>query len=189
MSKTSFLNMKYGFSKKSSSKKLPTQLSFSKERQKSTVSSKGLVPNTEEMKFVFDKFDTNRDGRMSKEEYKAAVRILGKGTSDAEMLQAFKAIDADGDGFIDFQEFTEMMRNTGDEGNVTSEIQSAFRMYDLDGNGKISAEELMDVMKKMGERCSLETCRRMIRGVDANGDGLIDMDEFVTMMTRTMKLA
>lgn len=187
MLKTGYHDLKHGLSKKtspsSSKKQLPIQ------KQKSNVpSSKGYQPNIDEMKFVFDKFDTNRDGKISKEEYKAAVRILGKGTADAEMLQAFKSIDADGDGFIDFQEFAEMMRNMGD-GVDSNDIRSAFRVYDLDGNGKISAEELMQVMKKMGERCSLDACRQMIRGVDANGDGLIDMDEFVTMMTRTMKLA
>ena len=29
----------------------------------------------------------------------------------------------------------------------------------------------------------------MIRGVDADGDGSINMDEFMIMMTRTMKLS
>lgn len=60
-------------------------------------------------------------------------------------------------------------------------------MYDLDGDGKISAEELWDVMKKLGEKCSLEKCRKMVKEVDSDGDGYINSDEFMTMMTRTLK--
>jgi calcium-binding protein CML len=61
-------------------------------------------------------------------------------------------------------------------------------VFDLDGNGKISAEELMEVLKRLGERSSLDACRKMIRAVDGDGDGLIDMNEFMGMMTRTMKM-
>ena len=179
MSKLSFIEFKYGALPRKLSRK-PTQLSISKERQKSNVSSRTYQPNVEEKKWVLDKFDTNKSGKISKE-YKSALKVLGKGVA-----KAFSAIDTDGDGFIKYREFTEMMHNMG-EGINANDIQSAFRVYDLDGNGKISAEELMQVLKKMGERCSLETCRKMIQGVDADGDGLIDMNEFMTMMTRTMK--
>ncbi|KAF2283711.1 hypothetical protein GH714_014381 [Hevea brasiliensis] len=121
------------------------------------------------MKWVFSKFDTNKDGKISRQEYKSAVRSLGKGMDEAEMAKSFEATDTDGDGFIDFKEFMVMMNNVGD-GVKTSDIQSAFQAFDLDGDGKISAEELMQVLKKMGERTSLDACRKMIRGVDTNGN-------------------
>nr|XP_016465081.1 PREDICTED: calmodulin-like protein 1 [Nicotiana tabacum] len=130
-------------------------------------------PKEEEMKRVFDKFDTNKDGKISKEEYKSAMKMM-------------RAADTDGDGFINFEEF---MRVQNLEGGVNpTDIKSAFKAFDLDGDGKISADELLQVQRMLGEKCSLENCKKMVRGVDANGDGLIDMDEFVTMMTRTMKL-
>ncbi|XWS29856.1 hypothetical protein CRYUN_Cryun24cG0065900 [Craigia yunnanensis] len=163
MLKLSSMEFNYGALPRKLSRK-PTQLSNTKERQRSNVSSRTYQPNVEEMKWMFDKFDTNKDGKISKEEYKSALK----------------------DGFIDYKEFIEMMNNMGERINA-NDIQSAFLVYDLDRNGKISAEELMEVLKKMGERCSLEACRKMIRGVDADGDGLIDMNEFMTMMTRTMK--
>ncbi|XP_022740140.1 calmodulin-like protein 1 [Durio zibethinus] len=185
MSKLGFIGFKCGgFLRKLSRK--PKQLNINKERQKSNVTSRTYQPNVEEMKWVFDKLDTNKDGKISKEEYESALKVLGKGVAETEGAKAFSAIDTDGDGFIDYKEFIEMMRNIG-EGINASDIQSAFRLYDLDGNGKISAEELMQVLKKMGERCSLDACRKMIRGVDADGDGLIDMNEFMTMMTCTMR--
>ncbi|KAE8695091.1 putative Multidrug resistance pump [Hibiscus syriacus] len=188
MSKPSFTEFKYGSFTCKLSRKLTKQSSISsRERQNSNLSSTTYQPNVEEMKWVFDKYDTNKDGKISKEEYKSALKVLGKGEEETNATKAFTTIDTDGDGFIDFKEFLGMMHNMGEGINV-NDIQSAFRVYDFDGNGKISAQELMAVLKKMGERCNLETCRRMIRGVDANEDGLIDMAEFTTMMTRTMKV-
>ncbi|ONK61453.1 uncharacterized protein A4U43_C08F30070 [Asparagus officinalis] len=45
--------------------------------------------------------------------------------------------------------------------------------FDADGDGKISAEELMAVRDDWATRdCGIEECRRMIDGVDYDGDGL-----------------
>ncbi|KAB2057955.1 hypothetical protein ES319_A11G203000v1 [Gossypium barbadense] len=150
MSKLSFIEFKYGAFPRKLSRKPTTQMSINKDSLKSNVSSRTYQPNVEEMKWLFDKFDTNKDGKISKEEYKSALKVLGKGMTGAEVTKAFTAIDTDGDGFIDYKEFMEMMQNMGEGINV-NDIQSAFRVYDLDGNGKISAEELMAVLKKMGE--------------------------------------
>ncbi|GFZ18757.1 hypothetical protein Acr_27g0004960 [Actinidia rufa] len=94
----------------------------------------------------------------------------GEGNAEKEVAKAFEVLDADGDGFIDFKEF--MKVNDNGRGVKKSDIHNAFRVFDLDGNGKISAEELLEVLKKLGERCSLESCREMVRGVDKDGDGL-----------------
>ncbi|KAJ0040234.1 hypothetical protein Pint_28069 [Pistacia integerrima] len=176
MSRTSFLNFQYGLSNRKSSQKSPPQLSISMERKNSSA-SKVMQPNVQEMRSVFDKFDTNKDGKISRQEYKAALNLLGKGVAETEAAKSFQFVDTDGDGFIDFKEFMEMMKG-----------MAAFQVFDLNGDKKIDAEELMEVLRRMGERCSLDACRKMIRGVDADGDGSVDMDEFMTMMTRTMKV-
>lgn len=136
------------------------------------------------MKKVFDKFDTNKDGKISQQEYKAMLRALGKGNMIGDVPKIFKVVDLDGDGFINFKEFMDVQRKGG--GVKTIEIQNAFRTFDLNGDGKISAEEVLEVLRRLGERCSLEDCQRMVRAVDTDGDGLVDMDEFITMMTRSM---
>lgn len=188
MSKVSFLNFHYGFSKKASFKS--PKSSISKERQNSGVSTSATTtrPNVEEMRCVFQKFDTNKDGKISREEYMSALNVLGKGVEKAEIANSFHFIDTDKDGYIDFKEFLEMVNNTGD-GVKKNDIKGAFQVFDLNGDKKISAEELREVLKRMGEKCSLDACRKMIKGVDADGDGLIDMDEFMTMMTGNIKLS
>lgn len=189
MSNLSFLNFQYGVSRKPSLK--PAQRpSISKERQrssKSMSSSGNFQANVEELRWVFNKYDTNKDGKISQEEYKLALKALDSGISDTEVAKAFQSIDSDGDGFVDFKEFMEMYNAGG--GVKASDIQSAFQVFDLDGNGKISAEELSQVLKKLGEGCSLKACRKMMKGVDTNGDGFIDINEFMAMMASSKKLA
>ncbi|KAL2906215.1 Calmodulin-like protein 30 [Bienertia sinuspersici] len=191
MSKMNFLNS-YGISlsRKSSLINTNTQKtnSFSYRQNSNTKNSKTFQANMQEMKRVFDMYDRNNDGKISKEEYKAMLRgINGKGISVNSIVdgdKAFRVADKDGDGFIDFKEFMELHNNKV----KSKDIESAFRVFDCDGDGKISAMELMEVLKRMGQMYSLESCKKMIREVDNDGDGLINLAEFNTMMTSSMKL-
>ncbi|CAN1174542.1 Probable calcium-binding protein CML25 [Linum perenne] len=38
-------------------------------------------------------------------------------------------------------------------------------------------------MVSLGEECSVAECRKMISGVDSDGNGTIDFEEFKMMMT------
>ncbi|KAI3462755.1 hypothetical protein Pfo_019418 [Paulownia fortunei] len=178
MSKLSFLSFHRSISKKGST--LPHHHAHSKE-----IRNRSFQPSTEDLKMVFHKFDSNGDGKISLDEYKKALKVLGGVTTKGEAAQVFRAADNDGDGFIDFEEFSKVCSTDG--GVKSSEIQAAFRVFDGNGDGKISSEELMEVLRRMGERCSLEGCKKMIRQVDRDGDGLIDMDEFMNMMIMSYK--
>jgi calcium-binding protein CML len=84
------------------------------------------------------------------------------------------------DGFMGLDEFMEVHKS----GVQLGDIRRAFFVFDKDKDGKISAEEVMAVLHKLGDSCSLEDCRKMVKEVDRNDDGFVDMDEFMTMMTR-----
>ncbi|KAL6270395.1 hypothetical protein ACE6H2_027306 [Prunus campanulata] len=185
MSNANFLDFQYNLSKRKFLRKPSHVFSF-RDRQNSGLSP-SFEPNPDEMKRVFEKFDSNKDGKISQQDYKAILRALGKGNMVGEVRKIFRVADLDGDGFINFKEFMEVHKRGG--GIRTIDIQNAFRTFDLNGDGKISAEEVMEVLERLGERCSLEDCQRMVRAVDTDGDGVVDIDEFMTMMTRSMKHA
>lgn len=93
-----------------------------------------------------------------------------------------REVDADGDGHIDFNEFVELNTKGVDSDEIMENLREAFSVYDIDGNGSITAEELHEVLQSLGEECSIGECRKMISGVDSDGDGMISFDEFKVMM-------
>ena len=57
-------------------------------------------------------------------------------------------------------------------------------MFDKDGSGIISADEIREVLCFGGANSlSAEAVDAIIKQVDENGDGEIQFEEFVTMMT------
>ncbi len=185
MSKLSFLEFQYQISKKPFLRKPSNLISF-RDRQSSGLKL-AFEPNLDEMRQVFDKFDSNKDGKICQQEYKTILRALGKENAIGDVPTIFKVVDLDGDGFINFKEFMEVQKKSG--GVKTLDIQSAFRTFDLNGDGKISADEVREMLGRLGESCSLQDCKRMVRAVDTDGDGMVSMDEFMTMMTQNLQHA
>ncbi|XP_002525994.2 probable calcium-binding protein CML25 [Ricinus communis] len=142
-----------------------------------------LKPHIEELEQVFKKFDVNGDGKISSLELGSIMSSLGHEANEEEVMKMIKEFDADGDGFIDFKEFVELNTQGVGSDEVMENLKDAFDVYDIDGNGSISAEELHKVMGSIGESCSIAECRKMISGVDSDGDGMIDFEEFKVMMT------
>ncbi|KAK8636787.1 hypothetical protein V6N13_124525 [Hibiscus sabdariffa] len=136
----------------------------------------------QELEQVFKKFDANGDGKISSSELGSIMGSLGQQLTDEELHKMVKEVDADGDGFIDFQEFVELNTKGVDSNEALENLKEAFSVYDLDGNGSISADELHQVLQSLGDDCSIAECRKMISGVDKDGNGLIDFEEFQLMM-------
>ncbi|XP_010531587.1 PREDICTED: probable calcium-binding protein CML25 [Tarenaya hassleriana] len=135
-----------------------------------------------ELEEVFKKFDVNGDGKISSSELGSIMASLGHEVPEDELQKAITEIDGDGDGNINFEEFVELNTKGMDQDDVMENLKDAFSVYDIDGNGSISAEELYEVLRSLGDECSIGECRKMISGVDKDGDGSIDFEEFKVMM-------
>ncbi|CAA0841435.1 Probable calcium-binding protein CML25 [Striga hermonthica] len=137
-----------------------------------------------ELEQVFNKFDVNGDGKISAAELGSIMGSLGHAASEEDLAFMIREVDADGDGFIDLQEFIEL--NTEGVGleELLQNLKDAFQVFDIDRNGSISAEELQKVLGSLGEECSIDDCRKMISGVDVDGNGTISFDEFKVMMMK-----
>merc|ERR1712070_147364 len=64
------------------------------------------------------------------------------------------------------------------------EIHEAFGKFDRDGDGHIEAKELATVMRIMGMEPSEEQLQNLIKSVDVDGNGKIELEEFANLMAR-----
>ena len=68
---------------------------------------------------------------------------------------------------------------------LKKQYQDTFEMFDKDKDGTIMAKELANVMETLtGEKPSLDEINSMIKEVDLNSDGKIELEEFITLMMK-----
>lgn len=65
-----------------------------------------------------------------------------------------------------------------------SEFREIFNLVDRDGGGTITKEELGELMDTLGIDATGEELDLMINEIDSSGDGQIDFEEFVEVMSR-----
>ncbi|KAM8937810.1 LOW QUALITY PROTEIN: calmodulin-A-like [Lycaon pictus] len=149
----------------------------------SACSMADLEEQTAEFKEAFSLFDKDGDGTITTKELGTVMRFLGENPTEAELQDMINGVDADGNGTIDFPEFLTMMARKMKDTDSEEEIREAFHVFDKDGNGYISAAELCHVMTNLGEKLTDEEVDEMIREADIHGDGQVNYEECVQMMT------
>lgn len=70
-----------------------------------------------------------------------------------------------------------------------AEFKEAFMLFDKDEDGMITAAELGVVMRSLGQRPTEQELKNMVREVDVDGNGTIEFNEFLQMMSKKMKEA
>ncbi|VEN57506.1 unnamed protein product, partial [Callosobruchus maculatus] len=136
-----------------------------------------------EFKEAFMLFDKDEDGTITVAELGVVMRSLGQRPTETELRDMVNQVDSDGNGTIEFNEFLQMMSKKMKDADGEEELREAFRVFDKNNDGLISSNELRHVMTSLGERLSEEEVDDMIKEADLDGDGQVNYEEFVTILT------
>lgn len=147
------------------------------------------------LRTIFRKFDSDKDGTVSRLEFKKACADMNFHFSDKVINGILNVLDKDGSGIVDYREFADLLKtkdNNGEynpfllertyyegaaEPEATNKVRSTkFSAKDLDAAYKLH--------EKISKRLHLKyrNPRTMFRDVDENKNGAISSDEFVAKL-------
>uniref|UniRef100_A0A8C9JHY0 Calmodulin like 6 n=1 Tax=Panthera tigris altaica TaxID=74533 RepID=A0A8C9JHY0_PANTA len=136
-----------------------------------------------EYKGVFEMFDEEGNGEVKTAELERLMSLLGINPTKSELASMAKDVDREreagqGAGFLALMGiYWEKAQNQ--EG----ELRAAFRVFDKEGKGYIDWNTLKYVLMNAGEPLNEVEAEQMMKEADKDGDGTIDYEEFVAMMT------
>ncbi|KAK6278232.1 hypothetical protein POUND7_018555 [Theobroma cacao] len=78
----------------------------------------GVVVTEDQVRGIFNRFDANKDGRLSKQELKDAFASLGSRMPGFRAWLALQHADANGDGYISEDEFEKLVKYTLKRGYI-----------------------------------------------------------------------
>eukprot|EP00944_MAST-04C_sp_MAST-4C-sp1_P012797 g12797.t1 len=131
------------------------------------------------------KYDSEEQRKKEEEE----ARLKAEAEAKAERQAARRAEERSAKAEVAAQmgmtlEEMEAMEGGAEEETqqVIEEYTAAFKEIDKDGSGYLSPDELRDVMDMLGEDMNPEELEKIIAEADKDGDGEIDLEEFINMM-------
>lgn len=138
------------------------------------------------MRHAFAFYDPTRTGQILVSDALLAANAVGARPPDSVVRPVFAAAGIQPHDLIAFSRFThliEMFRAEEERQNV-QQAREAFHVFDRQRRGYILSNELFHVLRCLGITLSEEETDEFVRDSDENGDGKIDLDEFVSMMSR-----
>lgn len=140
---------------------------------------------TKKLREIFKQLDESGEGLLSLEELKKGYKKFFKDSlSDKDFEDLVNTLDQDKSGQISLEEF--LRATIQSETLLTnSNLEMAFNFFDKDKSGKLSADEIKEVLGVTGsDENSKQLIKTIIEEVDTNGDGLVSLEEFKSMMIR-----
>ena len=161
-----------------------------KGRRMSTISTEEVL----QLQGEFAGLDQDGSGEIEIEELGSLLKSMRikLQLSEADIRRALKQIDRDGDGTVDIPELNRAIEKYDANGIIykalsqRSQIRKEFERFDTDNSGFITKDELVEIVNdRTGILVSEKVLERMIKDCDENQDGMINYEEFCTMMTKS----
>ncbi|XP_007905465.1 calglandulin [Callorhinchus milii] len=137
-----------------------------------------------EYKGVFEMFDEEGNGLVKTSELARLMSLLGINPTKRDLAKMAQDVDKDGKGIFNCDSFIVLMGEYHEKSkNQDAELREAFKVFDQESKGYIEWNTLKYVLMSVGEPLNEEEAEQMMKEADKDGDGTIDYEEFVAMMT------
>eukprot|EP00744_Colponema_vietnamica_P011345 GILI01015956.1.p1 GENE.GILI01015956.1~~GILI01015956.1.p1 ORF type:complete len:201 (-),score=53.19 GILI01015956.1:138-692(-) len=140
----------------------------------------------QEIREAFELFDSDKNGYLDSHEVKVAMRALGFDVKKEEVMRLMDDVcvtrDQHNQPLMDIQGFTDIMTDKFATRDPRQEMIKAFQLFDEQNTGKISLRSLRRVARELGENLSDDELQAMIEEFDHDGDGEINLEEFLAIM-------
>jgi calcium-dependent protein kinase len=139
------------------------------------------MTTTEAKEFIeiFKLIDENSDGVLTLEEIKNGIKHckFKFKLKEDDFVKLFNDMDIDKNGLVNYTEFLSALMDY--EKNIKHEhLLACFQNYDADNSGKINFIEFCKILRPQNETEKKEL-KELYDRFDDNGDGEIDIDEFI----------
>jgi len=152
------------------------------------IKTSGL--DEEHVRDDFDKFvEEHPDGKMKPKDFRDMMaKAMPKKDAGKMEKHVFRIYDTNNDGSIDFTEFM-LIYHIMSEGTPEEVLGKIFRLFDINGDGTISKKEMARLIKDMygliksedpEAKSQTEIANQAFAEMDADGDGMITLPEFIS---------
>lgn len=120
---------------------------------------------------LFEKLDTNKDGKVDVAELRAGLKAMGIFRHGAAQ-KIVSSGDQNKDGTLDFSEFTKYLKEH------EKKLRLTFKSLDKNNDGRIDAEEIQLSLAELGIHVSKEDAMKILQSMDIDGTMMVDWNEW-----------
>jgi Ca2+-binding EF-hand superfamily protein len=132
----------------------------------------------EEIEECFDIFDKDKDGMINYVELGTLLRWLKFNPTERELKDFAHEFDRASTNLVGKQTVMKIVDRKMLDTDTIDELVEAMKLFDTDRDGRLNVPELRWAMTKLGDVMDEGIVDEMIKEVDSDADGLIDIIEF-----------
>ena len=126
-----------------------------------------------------------RGGAITRAQLIELLHLLGVDTVESALDQELFDLGIQSDLEFSFEEFLHIYKAFLKQAQWKDEVfKAAFRCFDINGDGSLDMSELSTICNEIGD-LTREECETFVSIVDANGNGVIELDEFLQLQEQS----
>ncbi|XP_050521185.1 uncharacterized protein LOC126894307 [Daktulosphaira vitifoliae] len=171
-----------------------TNISYNKAPENKLLASKMLIHGSllkiqdVEIGEAFDLLDINKTKKICVKNLKFALKALGLELPRCQYIRLKSDIEKTSDGLIEKKVFIREMQKLFSNIDPKENMIKAFKLIDEQDTGKICFNDLKNIATLLGEKISDQEINKMLDIADVDGDGKVNLTEFIQLMEKACKI-